>query len=40
MDIQSSDGRNLLLKYVNSYVTKMKDHQVLKGLSLDKTDFI
>ena len=40
MDIQSSDGRNLLLIYVSSYVAKMKDHQVLKGLSLDKTGFI
>ena len=27
MDIQSSDGRALLLKYASSYVTKMKDHE-------------
>ena len=40
MDIQSSDGRSLLLKYVSSYVSKMKDHQVFKGLSVDKTSFI
>ena len=32
MNIQSSDGRSLLLKYVSSYVTKMKDHKPLKGL--------
>ena len=32
MDVQSSDGRSLLLKYVSSYVTKMKDHKLLKGL--------
>ena len=40
MDIQSSDGSTLLLKYVSSYVSKMKDHQMLKGLSLYKTSFI
>ena len=38
MDIQSSDGRSLLLKYVTTYVSKMKDHQMFKGLSLDKTN--
>ena len=32
MDVQSSNGRSLLLKYVSSYVTKMKDHKLLKGL--------
>ena len=32
MDIQSSDGRALLLKYATSYVTKMKDHDIMKGL--------
>ena len=32
MDLQSSDGRDLLLKYVASYVTKMKDHSIAKGL--------
>ena len=32
MDVQSSDGRRLRLKYVSSYVTKMKDHKLLKGL--------
>ena len=32
MDIQSSDGRALLLKYASSYVTKMKDHDIMKGL--------
>ena len=31
MDVQSSDGRSLLLKYLSSYVTKMKDHKRLKG---------
>ena len=36
MDVQSSDGRSLLLKYVSSYVTKMKDHELLKGLKLYK----
>ena len=40
MDIQSSDGWSLLLKYVSNYVSKMKDHQVFKGLSLHKTSFI
>ena len=25
MDLQSSDGRSMFLKYVTSYVTKMKD---------------
>ena len=32
MDIQSSDGQALLLKYASSYVTKMKDHGIMKGL--------
>lgn len=36
MDVQSSDGRSLLLKYVSSYVTKMKDHELLKGLKLSE----
>ena len=36
MDVQSSDGCSLLLKYVSSYVTKMKDHELLKGLTLSK----
>ena len=40
MDIQSSDGRSLLLKYVSSYVSKMKDHQVFKAFSLDKKFYI
>ena len=31
MDIQSLDGRALLLKYASSYVTKMKDHDIMKG---------
>ena len=31
MDIRSSDGRSLLLKYVSSYVTEMHDHKLLKG---------
>ena len=34
MDIQSSDGRGMLLKYVTSYVTKMKDHNIFQGLIL------
>ena len=32
MDFQCSDGRSMLLKYVTSYVTKMRDHNILKGL--------
>ena len=32
MDVQSSDGRTLLLKYATSYVSKMKDHAIMKGL--------
>ena len=32
MGIQSSDGRGMLLKYVTSYVTKMKDHNIFQGL--------
>ena len=32
MDFQSSDGHSMLLKYVTSYVTKMKDHSMAKGL--------
>ena len=32
MDFQSSDGRSMLLKYVTSYITKMKDHSIPKGL--------
>ena len=32
MDFQCSDGHSMLLKYVTSYVTKMKDHNILKGL--------
>ena len=31
MGSQSSDGHSLLLKYV-SYVTKMRDHKLLKSL--------
>ena len=31
MDVQSSDGRTLLLKYATSYVSKMKDHAIMKG---------
>ena len=37
VDLQSSDGQSLLLKYVSSYVTKMNDHKLLKGLILYKT---
>ena len=37
VDVQSSDGQSLLLKYVSSYVTKMNDHKLLKGLILHKT---
>ena len=40
MDFQSSDGHGLLLKYVSSYVTKMHDHKLLKGLIFHKTYFI
>ena len=29
MDVQSSDGKAMLLKYVTSYVTKLKDHEIL-----------
>ena len=32
MDVQSSDGRTLPLKYATSYVSKMKDHAIMKGL--------
>ena len=32
MDVQSSDGRTLLLKYATSYESKMKDHAIMKGL--------
>ena len=32
MDVQSTDGRSLLLKYATSYVSKMKDHAIIKGL--------
>ena len=32
MDIQSSDGRALLLIYASSYVTKMKYHDIMYGL--------
>ena len=32
MDIQSSDGQKMLLKYVTSYVIKKKDHNILQGL--------
>ena len=32
MDFQCFDGQILLLKYVSSYVTKMRDHKLLKGL--------
>ena len=32
MDMQSSDGRALLLKYATSYVRKMKDHAIMNGL--------
>ena len=38
MDLQSSEGQRLLLKYVSSYVTKMNDHKLLKGLILYKTE--
>ena len=38
VDLQSSDGQSLLLKYVSSYVTKMNDHKLLKGLILYKTE--
>ena len=31
MDFQCSDGRAALLKYVTSYVTKMKDHTIYEG---------
>ena len=40
MDVQSSDGYSLLLKYLTSYVSKMKDHQMLKGLSVYKKLYI
>ena len=29
MDFQCADGRDMLLQYVSSYVTKLKDHDVL-----------
>ena len=32
MDMQSSDGRALLLKYAISYVRKMKDHAIMNSL--------
>ena len=32
MDLQSSDGCSMLLKYITSYVTKMKDHNIAKDL--------
>ena len=32
MDFQCSYGRSVLLKYVTSYVTKMKEDNILKGL--------
>ena len=31
MDVQESDGRGMLLKYVTSYVTKMHDNDILNG---------
>ena len=37
MNVQSSDGRSLALKYVSSYVTKKKDRELLKGLKLSES---
>ena len=34
MDVQASDGREMLLKYVTSYVTKMQDHDIINGTML------
>ena len=31
MDVQSSHGRALLLKYATSFVSKVKDHAIMKG---------
>ena len=31
MDIQCSDGRSMLLCYVTSYVTRLRDHQFTYG---------
>ena len=31
MDVQVSDGRGILLKYVTSYVAKMHDGDILNG---------
>lgn len=35
MDVQSADGKALLLKYVSSYVTKLKDHEILDSYTAD-----
>ena len=29
MDVQCADGRDMLLQYTTSYVSKMKDHDLL-----------
>ena len=34
MDVQGSDGRVMLLKYVTSYVTKMQDYDIINGTML------
>lgn len=31
MDVQCSDGRSMLLRYISSNVTKLRDHQFLQG---------
>ena len=35
MDVQTSDGHGMLLKYVSSYVTKMQDHDIINGTVLN-----
>ena len=36
MDVQTSDGRGMLLKYVTSYVTKMQDRDIINGIVMLK----
>ena len=34
MDVQVSNGREMLLKYVTSYVTKMHDSDILSSIKV------